>query len=101
MMSVTHPALCRCTALHHSLAWIGLSAVAPVLDVSTWTFPFICLPINLCISYLDFQFYTDVDRKSSGSCSSAASCTCPWSRCSCSLALSGPQGNGAREEPQS
>ncbi|NXM72401.1 COX10 protein, partial [Serilophus lunatus] len=65
MMSVTHPGLCRRVALRHCLALIGLSAVAPVLDITTWTFPIISLPINLYISYLGFRFYKDADRSSS------------------------------------
>ncbi|KAG8521918.1 Protoheme IX farnesyltransferase, mitochondrial, partial [Galemys pyrenaicus] len=65
MMSVTHPGLCRRVALRHCLALIGLSTAAPILDVTTWTFPIISLPINLYISYLGFRFYTDADRKSS------------------------------------
>lgn len=65
MMSVTHPGLCRRVALRHCLALIGLSTVAPVLDVTTWTFPIVSLPINLYISYLGFRFYRDADRSSS------------------------------------
>lgn len=65
MMSVTHPGLCRRVALRHCLALIGLSTAAPVLDVTTWTFPIISLPVNLYISYLGFRFYMDADRKSS------------------------------------
>ncbi|NXG32442.1 COX10 protein, partial [Dromaius novaehollandiae] len=65
MMSVTHPGLCRRVALRHCLALIGLSTVAPVLDMTTWTFPIISLPINLYISYLGFRFYRDADRSSS------------------------------------
>ncbi|XP_015501171.1 protoheme IX farnesyltransferase, mitochondrial isoform X1 [Parus major] len=65
MMSVTHPGLCRRVALHHCFALIGLSTVAPVLDITTWTFPIISLPINLYISYLGFRFYRDADRSSS------------------------------------
>ncbi|KAM9210566.1 protoheme IX farnesyltransferase, mitochondrial [Dugong dugon] len=65
MMSVTHPALCRRVALRHCLALVGLSTAAPLLDVTTWTFPVISLPINLYISYLGFRFYTQADRKSS------------------------------------
>ncbi|XP_033894206.1 protoheme IX farnesyltransferase, mitochondrial-like isoform X1 [Acipenser ruthenus] len=64
MMSVTHPALCRRVALRHSLALIGLSALAPALDVTSWTFPLISLPINLYISYLGYSFYRDADRSS-------------------------------------
>nr|XP_026265201.1 protoheme IX farnesyltransferase, mitochondrial [Urocitellus parryii] len=65
MMSVTHPGLCRRVALRHCLALTGLSVAAPVLDITTWTFPFISLPINLYIAYLGFRFYVDADRKSS------------------------------------
>ncbi|KAL9833829.1 protoheme IX farnesyltransferase, mitochondrial isoform 2-T2 [Geothlypis trichas] len=65
MMSVTHPGLCRRVALRHCLALIGLSAAAPVLNITTWTFPVISLPINLYISYLGFRFYRDADRSSS------------------------------------
>lgn len=65
MMSVTHPALCRRVALRHCLALLALSAAAPTLGVTTWTFPVISLPINLYISYLGFRFYRDADRKSS------------------------------------
>ncbi|NWY04341.1 COX10 protein, partial [Nothoprocta ornata] len=65
MMSVTHPALCRRVALRHCLALLGLCAAAPALDVTTWTFPVISLPINLYISYLGFRFYRDADRSSS------------------------------------
>ncbi|XP_062858842.1 protoheme IX farnesyltransferase, mitochondrial [Trichomycterus rosablanca] len=64
MMSVTHPALCRRVALRHSAALIGLSALGPALDVTTWTFPLISLPINLYISYLAFRFYRNADRGS-------------------------------------
>ena len=65
MMSVTHPALCRRVALRHCLALLAMCAAAPALDVTTWTFPVIALPINLYISYLGFRFYRDADRKSS------------------------------------
>ncbi|XP_010748278.3 protoheme IX farnesyltransferase, mitochondrial [Larimichthys crocea] len=62
MMSVTHPGMCQRVALRHSVGLIGLSALAPVLDVTTWTFPLISLPINLYISYLAFRFYHKGDR---------------------------------------
>ncbi|XP_061565008.1 protoheme IX farnesyltransferase, mitochondrial isoform X2 [Cololabis saira] len=64
MMSVTHPAMCRRVALRHSVALIGLAALGPLLDVTTWTFPLISLPINLYISYLAFRFYHAGDRGS-------------------------------------
>ncbi|NXS93257.1 COX10 protein, partial [Jacana jacana] len=65
MMSVTHPGLCRRVALRHCLALIGLCTLAPVLDVTTWTFPVVSLPLNLYISYLALRFYRDADRSSS------------------------------------
>ncbi|GAA6214527.1 protoheme IX farnesyltransferase, mitochondrial [Lates japonicus] len=64
MMSVTHPGMCKRVALRHSLGLIGLSTLAPVLDVTTWSFPVISLPINLYISYLAFRFYQKGDRSS-------------------------------------
>lgn len=64
MMSVTHPGMCKSVALRHSVGLIGLSGLAPVLDVTTWTFPIISLPINLYISYLAFRFYRKGDRSS-------------------------------------
>ncbi|XP_070783325.1 protoheme IX farnesyltransferase, mitochondrial isoform X2 [Enoplosus armatus] len=64
MMSVTHPGMCKRVALRHSVGLIGLSTLAPVLDVTTWTFPVISLPINLYISYLAFRFYRKGDRSS-------------------------------------
>ncbi|XP_035002264.1 protoheme IX farnesyltransferase, mitochondrial [Hippoglossus stenolepis] len=64
MMSVTHPGMCKRVALRHSLALVGLSTLAPVLDLTTWTFPLISLPINLFISYLAFRFYRKGDRSS-------------------------------------
>lgn len=64
MMSVTHPSMCKRVALRHSVGLIGLSTLAPVLDVTTWTFPIISLPINLYISYLAFRFYRKGDRNS-------------------------------------
>ncbi|KAJ7316121.1 hypothetical protein JRQ81_002283 [Phrynocephalus forsythii] len=65
MMSVTHPAMCRRVALRHCFALIGLSSLAPLIDVTTWTFPIISLPVNLYISYLGYRFYRDADRGSS------------------------------------
>lgn len=64
MMSVTHPALCKRVALRHSVGLVGLAALAPVLDLTTWTFPVISLPINLYISFLAFRFYRRGDRNS-------------------------------------
>ncbi|XP_054454498.1 protoheme IX farnesyltransferase, mitochondrial [Anoplopoma fimbria] len=64
MMSVTHPGMCKRVALRHSVGLIGLSTLAPVLDVTTWTFPVISLPINLYISFLAFRFYRKGDRSS-------------------------------------
>ncbi|KAK2876189.1 hypothetical protein Q8A67_020285 [Cirrhinus molitorella] len=63
MMSVTHPGLCKRVALRHSVGLIGLSGLGPVLDVTTWTFPLVSLPINLYISYLAFRFYRYGDRQ--------------------------------------
>ncbi|XP_011601440.2 protoheme IX farnesyltransferase, mitochondrial [Takifugu rubripes] len=62
MMSVTHPGLCKRVALRHSLGLVGLSALAPAVDLTTWAFPVVSLPINLYISYLAVRFYHKSDR---------------------------------------
>lgn len=62
MMSVTHPGMCKRVALRHSLGLVGLSAVAPAVDLTTWTFPVVSLPINLYIGYLAVRFYHKSDR---------------------------------------
>lgn len=62
MMSVTHPGMCKRVALRHSLGLIGLSTLAPVVDLTTWTFPVVSLPINLYIGYLAARFYHKSDR---------------------------------------
>ncbi|XP_068161629.1 protoheme IX farnesyltransferase, mitochondrial [Antennarius striatus] len=64
MMSVTHPGMCKRVALRHSAGLVGLSTAAPVLDVTTWAFPIISLPINLYITYLAYRFYRKADRSS-------------------------------------
>ncbi|KAL0983781.1 hypothetical protein UPYG_G00132720 [Umbra pygmaea] len=64
MMSVTHPAMCKRVALRHSLGLMAVSTLGPMLDVTSWTFPLVSLPINLYISYLAFQFYRKADRNS-------------------------------------
>ncbi|XP_068610660.1 protoheme IX farnesyltransferase, mitochondrial [Brachionichthys hirsutus] len=67
MMSVTHPGMCRRVALRHSAGLIGLATLAPPLDVTTWTFPVISLPINAYIAYLAYRFYRRGDRSSARS----------------------------------
>lgn len=64
MMSVTHPALCQRVALRHSLTLLGLCALAPPLDVTTWSFPLVALPVNLYLLHLAFSFYRRGDRGS-------------------------------------
>ncbi|KAF4519748.1 hypothetical protein B566_EDAN010341 [Ephemera danica] len=83
MMSVTHPGkihevgfgtptecndvpeLCRRTALRYSVAIMGLSCAAPLLDVTTWTFAIDSLPVNAYLVYLAWRFYKESDSKSS------------------------------------
>jgi len=52
MMAVTNPALCRRTALRYSVAIVGLSAMAPVLDVTNYWFALETLPLNAYFAYL-------------------------------------------------
>ena len=64
MMATTNPALCRRVALRHCLAMIGLCTLAPVLDLTTWTFAIDSLPLNLFMTYLGWRFYKKADSKS-------------------------------------
>ncbi|XP_045601778.1 protoheme IX farnesyltransferase, mitochondrial isoform X1 [Procambarus clarkii] len=65
MMSVTNPALCRRVALQYSVAMIGICTLAPVIDVTTWTFAVDSFPLNGYLTYLAWRFYKDADSKSS------------------------------------
>lgn len=44
---------------------IGLCTLAPVLDLTTWTFAFDSLPLNLYMTYLSWRFYSKGDSNSS------------------------------------
>lgn len=52
MMAVTDPALCRRTALRHTVALSIFSALAPVLDVTNIWFALEMLPLNAYFIYL-------------------------------------------------
>lgn len=64
MMATTDPSLCRRVALRHCVALVGLSTMAPVLNLTTWTFAIDSLPLNLWFCYLAWRFYEDADSKS-------------------------------------
>lgn len=65
MTSVIDPALCRRTALRHSVAILALCSLAPVLDLTTWTFAFDSLPLNAYLVYCSWQFYKKGDSQTS------------------------------------
>ncbi|XP_076035155.1 cytochrome c oxidase assembly factor 10 [Oratosquilla oratoria] len=65
MMSVTNPGLCQRTSLRYCAALIGLSTLAPVLGVTTWTFAIDSLPLNGYFTYLAWKFYKEGDSKTS------------------------------------
>lgn len=52
MMAVSHPALCRRTALRHTIALGVFSALAPVLDVTNIWFALEMFPLNAYYIYL-------------------------------------------------
>ena len=64
MMATTNPSLCRRVALRHCLAMIGLSTLAPLLDLTTWTFALDSLPLNLWLTHLGWRFYRKADSQS-------------------------------------
>ena len=65
MTSVVNPALCKRVALRYSAGMIGLCTLAPVLDVTTWTFAVDSFPLNAYLTYLAWQFYRKGDSNSS------------------------------------
>jgi protoheme IX farnesyltransferase len=65
MMSVINPGLCKRVAFRHSVGMVALCTLAPVLDVTTWTFAVDSLPLNLYQAYLAWRFYREGDSKSS------------------------------------
>ncbi|KAH8287944.1 hypothetical protein KR018_008857 [Drosophila ironensis] len=65
MMAVTNPGLCRRTALRYSGAIVGLSMLAPVLDVTNYWFALETLPLNAYFAYLAYKFYQKSDSGSS------------------------------------
>ncbi|XP_016945567.3 protoheme IX farnesyltransferase, mitochondrial [Drosophila suzukii] len=65
MMAVTNPGLCRRTALRYSVAIVGLSAMAPVLDVTNYWFALETLPLNAYFAYLAYKFNEKSDSGSS------------------------------------
>jgi len=65
MMSVVNPGLCKRTAMRYSGAILALSLMAPVFDVTTWTFAADSLPINAYLLYLSWRFYQRGDSASS------------------------------------
>ncbi|XP_077979784.1 protoheme IX farnesyltransferase, mitochondrial-like [Glandiceps talaboti] len=64
MMATTDPGLCRRVALRHCVAMIGLSTLAPVFEVTTWTFALDSLPLNLYLTWLGWKFYKNADSES-------------------------------------
>ncbi|KAL3242918.1 hypothetical protein MRX96_020762 [Rhipicephalus microplus] len=66
MMSVTHPDLCRRTALRHSIFLAGLCcAAAPLSGLTTWTFAATSLPLNAYMLYRAWNFYREPDSATS------------------------------------
>ncbi|CAN8003122.1 unnamed protein product, partial [Ixodes hexagonus] len=66
MMSVTHPQLCRATALRHSMALLLLCSVAaPMADLTTWTFAVDTLPLNAYLLFRAWRFYREPDSATS------------------------------------
>ena len=56
MMATTDPGLCRRVALRHCFGLIGLCTLAPIFDLTTWTFAVDSLPLNLWLTYLGYKF---------------------------------------------
>lgn len=57
MMAVTNPGLCRRVALRYTAAIMGLSYLAPALDVTNWWFALESTPLNAYFLYLGTYYY--------------------------------------------
>ncbi|XP_012272903.1 protoheme IX farnesyltransferase, mitochondrial [Orussus abietinus] len=65
MMAVTDPGLCRRTALRYTAILMGLSYLAPVLDVTNFWFAVASTPLNAYFLYLAWRFNRNSDSASS------------------------------------
>ena len=65
MTSVVNPVLCKRVALRYSAGMIGLCTLAPVMEVTSWTFAFDSFPLNAYLTYLAWKFYKEGDSNSS------------------------------------
>lgn len=65
MVAVVDPPMCKRVAFRYCVGLVGLCTLAPVLDITTWTFAVDSLPLNLFFSYLGWRFYRDGDSNSS------------------------------------
>ncbi|XP_012251552.2 protoheme IX farnesyltransferase, mitochondrial [Athalia rosae] len=65
MMAVTNPGLCRRVALRYTAAILGLSYLAPALDVTNWWFALESTPLNGYFLYLAWEFNKQSDSASS------------------------------------
>ena len=65
MMSVVDPRLCKAVTLRYSAGLVAICTLAPILDVTTWTFAADSLPLNLYFTYLAWNFYRQGDSNSS------------------------------------
>ncbi|XP_077489757.1 cytochrome c oxidase assembly factor 10 isoform X1 [Amblyomma americanum] len=66
MMSVTHPELCRRTALRHSVLLALLCGVAaPLSGLTAWSFAATSLPLNAYLLHRAWQFYSEPDSATS------------------------------------
>ncbi|XP_017859575.1 PREDICTED: protoheme IX farnesyltransferase, mitochondrial isoform X2 [Drosophila arizonae] len=65
MMAVIDPALCRRTALRHSLVICGMSLAAPFFNITNYWFVLESLPLNIYLCYLAYKFYQKSDSGSS------------------------------------
>ncbi|CAF3783286.1 unnamed protein product [Rotaria magnacalcarata] len=66
MMCVSHEQLCLRTSLRYSIMiLLSCSFVAPLIDMTTWSFAIDTLPVNLYLIYLSYKFYRNRDAQSS------------------------------------
>lgn len=66
MIAVLNPRICTSSALFHTIALLVMcSALAPLLNLTTWNFAIDSLPFSLYFVYLGYKFKRDPNAQTS------------------------------------
>ena len=65
MLSVIDPDKCKRVAFRYSVGMVALCSLAPLVELTTWTFALNALPLNAYMAYLGYKFYRHGDSNTS------------------------------------